>query len=332
MEKSTEPQPSTQWFVFFKDQLLLKKGYTDKGEIKYSVPVSIEPPLTPEAGSNIHEVFPPNGKQVRAFALEQPVAETDEWVMIGLRASYDYISPDEYRSAGKAFQILYWDEHSHFCPVCGTAMEHQTPIMKKCPNCGNEMYPPVSTAIIVLIRKGDEILLVHARNFRGTFYGLVAGFLEAGETLEECVEREVFEETGLKVKNITYFSNQPWPYPSGLMVGFIADYESGEIKLQEDELTAAAFYSKDNLNEVAAVFGISPNYLSQLFSKYNDTGFSEYINICKITEAKRLLEEENMKVYEAAEALGFDSAFYFSKVFKRVEGVSPTEYVNNKFS
>ena len=156
MEKSTEPQPCTQWFVFFKDQLLLKKGYTDKGEIKYSVPVSIEPPLTPEAGSNIHEVFPPNGKQVRAFALKQPVTESDEWVMIGLRASYDYITPDEYRSAGKAFQILYWDEHSRFCPVCGTAMEHQTPIMKKCPNCGNEMYPPVSTAIIVLIRKGDE--------------------------------------------------------------------------------------------------------------------------------------------------------------------------------
>ena len=257
IEKSTEPQPCTQWFVFFKDQLLLKKGYTDKGEIKYSVPVSIEPPLTPEAGSNIHEVFPPNGKQVRAFALEQPVAETDEWVMIGLRASYDYISPDEYRSAGKAFQILYWDEHSHFCPVCGTAMEHQTPIMKKCPNCGNEMYPPVSTAIIVLIRKGDEILLVHARNFRGTFYGLVAGFLEAGETLEECVEREVFEETGLKVKNITYFSNQPWPYPSGLMVGFIADYESGEIKLQEDELTAAAFYSKDNLPEIPRKLSIA---------------------------------------------------------------------------
>ena len=87
-----------------------------------------------------------------------------------------------------------------------------------------------------------------------------------------------------------------------------------------------------SLNEVAAVFGISPNYLSQLFSKYNDTGFSEYINICKVTEAKRLLEEENMKVYEVAEALGFESAFYFSKVFKRVDGVSPTDYVNSKFS
>ena len=119
MEKSTEPQPSTQWFVFFKDQLLLKKGYTDKGEIKYSVPVSIEPPLTPEAGSNIHEVFPPNGKQVRAFALEQPVAETDEWVMIGLRASYDYISPDECRKGlpdtllGRAQPLLprVWYRH-----------------------------------------------------------------------------------------------------------------------------------------------------------------------------------------------------------------------------
>ena len=85
-----------------------------------------------------------------------------------------------------------------------------------------------------------------------------------------------------------------------------------------------------SLNEVAAVFGISPNYLSQLFSKYNDVGFSEYINTCKIAESKRLLAEGNLKVYEAAEMLGFESAFYFSKVFKKVEGVSPTEYLNNQ--
>ena len=86
-----------------------------------------------------------------------------------------------------------------------------------------------------------------------------------------------------------------------------------------------------SLNEVAAVFGISPSYLSQLFSKYNETGFSEYINISKINEGKRLLTEENLKVYEVAEMLGFESAFYFSKVFKKVEGVSPTEYINAKY-
>lgn len=86
-----------------------------------------------------------------------------------------------------------------------------------------------------------------------------------------------------------------------------------------------------SLNEVAAVFGISPNYLSQLFGKYNDVGFSEYINTCKIAESKRLLAEGNLKVYEVAEMLGFESAFYFSKVFKKVEGVSPTEYLNSQF-
>lgn len=135
--------------------------------------------------------------------------------------------------------------------------EHKTPIMKKCPSCAYEIYPPISTAIIVLIRRGEEILLVHARNFRGTFYGLVAGFLEAGETLEQCVQREVMEETGLRVKNITYFGNQPWPYPSGLMVGFIADYESGEIKLQKDELSAGAFYSKENMPEIPRKLSIA---------------------------------------------------------------------------
>lgn len=86
-----------------------------------------------------------------------------------------------------------------------------------------------------------------------------------------------------------------------------------------------------SLNEVAAVFGISPNYLSQLFGKYNDVGFSEYINISKINEAKRLLDEGTLKIYEVAEMLGFESSFYFSKVFKKVEGVSPTDYLNNKF-
>lgn len=99
-------------------------------------------------------------------------------------------------------------------------------------------------------KKDDSILLVHARNFRGTFKGLVAGFLEPGETLEECVYREVMEETGLTIKNLKYFGSQPWPYPSGIMVGYYAEYESGTIKLQDEELSAGAFYSRDNLPEI----------------------------------------------------------------------------------
>ena len=89
--------------------------------------------------------------------------------------------------------------------------------------------------------------MVRAKNFRGDFYGLVAGFVEPGETLEECVEREVMEETGLRIANIRYFGSQPWPYPSGIMIGFTADYVSGELKLQQEELAAGGFFARDKM-------------------------------------------------------------------------------------
>ena len=131
-------------------------------------------------------------------------------------------------------------------------------IAKRCPQCGQEIYPRISPAIIVLIKRGeDEVLLVHARNFRGTFRGLVAGFLEPGETLEECVRREVMEETGLAIKNIRYFASQPWPYPSGIMVGYVAEYAGGDIHLQDEELNAGAFYHKDRLPEIPKKLSIA---------------------------------------------------------------------------
>lgn len=150
-------QNPTQWFVFFKDQLLLKKERTEKGEIKYSVPYGTKPPLKPGTGSTIHEVFLPTDEMVHAFDIEQLVEETEDWIMVNLRGSYEYITLDDYKAAGKAYQILYWDQHSRFCPVCGTPTEQQTAIMKKCPSCAYEIYPPISTAIIVLIRRGEEL-------------------------------------------------------------------------------------------------------------------------------------------------------------------------------
>lgn len=95
--------------------------------------------------------------------------------------------------------------------------------------------------------QNDQVLLVHANNFKGNYYGLVAGFVETGETLEQAVVREVTEETSLKIKNLKYFGSQPWPYPCGLMIGFYAEYESGEIKLQRSELGAGGWFTMDNL-------------------------------------------------------------------------------------
>ena len=180
--KEMEYDRTACWCVFFKDNLLMQKLAAGtctltKGE---------QLPVAPAKDQTVHRVNLHTGQQVYTFAIDYPVAETDQWMMTGLRASFDHLPLAEYKAAGKAYQILYWDQHSRYCPVCGTPTEQQPAIMKKCPHCCNELYPPISTAIIVLVRRGEEILLVHAHNFRGTFYGLVAGFLEAGNVGAMC--------------------------------------------------------------------------------------------------------------------------------------------------
>ena len=140
-------------------------------------------------------------------------------------------------------------------------MKLPTDISKRCTNCGKEVWPQLATAIIVLIHRGDDVLLVHARNFKGDFYGLVAGFVETGETLEEAVRREVMEETGLTITNLRYFGSQPWPYPCGLMVGFNADYVSGEVHLQRSELSKGAWFNKNNLPTIPEKLSIARKLL-----------------------------------------------------------------------
>jgi hydrolase, NUDIX family len=129
------------------------------------------------------------------------------------------------------------------------------------------VWPSLATAIIVLIQRNDEVLLVHARNFKGNFYGLVAGFIETGETLEEAVHREVLEETGITIENLHYFGSQPWPYPSGLMIGFTADYVSGNIHLQKEELSKGAWFTKDNLPNIPEKLSIARRMLDDWIIK-----------------------------------------------------------------
>ncbi|MBR4997916.1 MAG: NAD(+) diphosphatase [Bacteroidaceae bacterium] len=176
---------------------------------------------------------------------DEELPEGYQW--IGLRESYHLLPSYLYQEAGKAAEIRYFDTHHRYCGLCGGAMAWHTPISKRCTECNDEIWPQLNTAIIVLVRRGEEALLVKAKNFRRNYYGLVAGFVETGESLEECVRREVREETGIEITNIRYFASQPWPYPMGLMVGFNADYVSGDIRLIDGELRDAAFFTRDNL-------------------------------------------------------------------------------------
>lgn len=236
------------WFVFYQDKLLLKKK---PGKGGYEVPFSKEPPVSLQEGTSLHTITPMGGDvPCKAYSIDNEYPEDELYKMWNLRASWDVLPEPFYLKAGKARELLYWDAHTRYCGICGSPMKLNTEISKKCTHCGNTVWPQLATAIIVLIHRDDKILMVHARNFKGNFYGLVAGFVETGETLEHAVRREVMEETHLTIKNLKYFASQPWPYPCGLMVGFTAEYESGELELQESELAGGMWVSKDNLPEI----------------------------------------------------------------------------------
>jgi len=153
--------------------------------------------------------------------------------------------------AARAYHLHNWNKNSSFCGRCGKPtvwMEEDR--AKRCPDCGYSVYPRISPAVITAIIREGKILLARSPRFTVEMYSVIAGFVEPGENLEECVRREVREEVGLEVKNIRYFGSQPWPFPDSLMVGFLADYESGEIKIDEKEIITADWFSYDKLPNI----------------------------------------------------------------------------------
>ncbi|NET74266.1 MAG: NAD(+) diphosphatase, partial [Sphaerospermopsis sp. SIO1G2] len=164
---------------------------------------------------------------------------------VNLRRLYGQLSDEFTRVAGRAVQIIDWDRNNVFCGRCGDRTVIATDRAKVCPSCKLRAYPRLSPAVIMLIRNGDKLLLAHSKRHPKGLYSVLAGFAEPGETLEECVAREIREEVGLEVENIRYFGSQPWPFPDSLMIGFTCDYAGGEIDLRDDEIAEADWYTVD---------------------------------------------------------------------------------------
>lgn len=251
------------YFVFCKGDIMLER--LEDGT--YTIPYLEQAPTEIKPWTNVMNISPLGDRDVRTYRIDTPVTNDSRYEMCGLRPSYYKLPFELYLKAGKCQEILYWDQNTQYCGVCGAPMKMHTDISKRCTECGKEVWPQLATAIIVLVHRGDEVLLVHAKNFRSNFFGLVAGFVETGETLEEAVHREVMEETGLTIDNIRYFGSQPWPYPCGLMVGFEADYVSGEIKLQQEELAAGAWFTKDNLPTIPEKLSIARKLIDYWLEK-----------------------------------------------------------------
>ena len=242
------------YFVFCQEQLLLERHEDGSN----SIPLQVEPPTETKPWTTMLHVTPLNNVEVVAYSVDTPLTDSDRYETCPLRQSYYRLPIEQYVKAGKCAELLYWDKNTKFCGVCGGTMKFHTDISKRCEHCGKEIWPSLAPAVIVRITRGDdEILMARARNFRSDFYGLIAGFVETGETLEEAVVREVQEETGLRVKNIRYFGSQPWPYPCGLMVGFTADYDGGEIHVQREELQNAAWFHRNHMPKIPEKLSIA---------------------------------------------------------------------------
>lgn len=154
----------------------------------------------------------------------------------------------EVRMMARAKAISSWRSSMRYCPKCGSTLhDHPTLSARECKECGALHFPKIEPCVIVAVRRGEEILLARHVERNQDIYACIAGFVEAGETLEHALRREIREEVGIEVKNIRYFGSQSWPFPYQLMVGFTAEYESGEIKIQQEELTDARWFSIHDL-------------------------------------------------------------------------------------
>lgn len=170
------------------------------------------------------------------------------WSHLGIRALVDAFDADTFSAAATAGHVVDWWTTSRFCGRCGTPSErviHER--CMRCPQCGLTMYPRISPAVIVLVRRGDQALLARNARFPVPFYSTLAGFTEVGETLEQTLHREVFEEVGVTIKCPNYFGSQPWPFPHSLMVGFTAEWESGDLRVDQTEIADAQWFSANEL-------------------------------------------------------------------------------------
>ncbi|MDR2658495.1 MAG: NAD(+) diphosphatase [Spirochaetaceae bacterium] len=209
---------------------------------------------------------------IPCFSLNKNVLLPSGWRSVPVRAlAAEFFAGHELSVAPalpvifRACHIAQWLLDSVFCGSCGAKNEmSKHEFSRKCPVCGRIEYPRVSPAIIIrIINANDEILLAHDKKFSENIYSLIAGFYEAGERLEDTAEREVFEEVGLRIKNIRYISSQSWPFPNSLMIGFSADYSGGNIRCDGVEIEDARWFKRDNLPNLPAYGSIARSLIEE---------------------------------------------------------------------
>jgi NAD+ diphosphatase len=208
---------------------------------------------------DVHVLGALEGRPCVAMTLADDAALPQGFAASGLRSLFFRIPETTLAIASRASQIVEWDRTHRFCGRCATpTRDKPDEYAKECPHCGLTAWPRVSPAMMALVTRGREILLARSRRFATTsMWSALAGFVEAGETIEDCVRREVREEVGVEVGALAYFGSQSWPFPHSLMVAFTAEYAGGDIVLDDDEIVEARWFAADALPQVPVSVSIA---------------------------------------------------------------------------
>lgn len=264
------PQPhpgDAVWFVFRGTELLVRDLIGAPGEAL--LPMGGHPGMGDAPVLRTQYLGELHGRHAFAAEADAGADAPPGWAWSGLRSMFGVLDDAQLALAGRALQLVDWDRTHQFCGACGTRTEPSTTERsRRCPACSLSVYPRLAPAVMCLLRRSvsddpreDQLLLARSPRFPKGMYSALAGFVEPGETLEDCVRREVFEEVGLKVGRLRYFASQPWPFPHSLMIAFFGDYESGEITIDGVEIEAAQWFSAGNLPPLPAKISIARNLI-----------------------------------------------------------------------
>ncbi len=255
------------WFVFCGDRLLVEMGPlerpSDDPRVKARATWARLPLQNNHkwlGGQPVRTLYLGllNGKQCWAAELPKEAEAPAGMSWEGLRALFSVLDDAHFALAGRAVQLIEWDRTHQFCGRCGARTEaHLQERVRVCPACKLSAYPRVAPAVMALVKRERQILLARSPHFPPGMYSALAGFVEPGESLEQCLAREVFEEVGVQVGNTRYFASQAWPFPHSLMIAFVCEWLSGEIKPQDGEIEEANWFKVLQLPKLPSKISIA---------------------------------------------------------------------------
>jgi NAD+ diphosphatase len=249
-----EPPPgSARWFAFRRSEILVSEGSDTP-----CLPVVSHPSELGLAVARTLYLGVLQGEHCYAAEIAEDAPLPAGWRFQALRSLFGTTDDATLGIAGRALQLVDWDRTHMFCGACGRpTLARTTERSRECAACGLVVYPRLAPVVMCLVRREKTLLLARSPRFPKGVYSALAGFVEAGETLEQCLAREVHEEVGIRITRPRYFASQPWPFPHSLMIAFFADYAGGEIKVDGVEIEAADWFSSGNLPQLPAKISIA---------------------------------------------------------------------------